>query len=449
MLLLLVYLKLIIVLFDLILRNSNISFQFINFLNESLFLSSHFFDLLGCGFSIFLRVIHHFIESLFVLLQKFLSFIKLLLLHCYVLSKPLILFIFGIDRNLRHKNLTAKTYKVSHSFLAFCTFFEVFYSFWFVHQRVQLGHSWACLRNRRLVVVILTTWDQGSCVVNVTKTGKILFLKHGWILLLKNINFLVLIGSSFVILVISLHKLTSSTLPVSTFWSFNTLDLSNDTLSRWSWLFFFLMNPKAFFLEPMKLLELTFPLSDHQQFFSFLLDSEWVFLVLLKIDILVLSQTKSWKHARVTCGWIHHRVASLTSVHPTRFTKTSWCSCKAMTCWLIVSFTRAWNWFIASWTVVAVLSILICPISWVGSVTHVVSCFWRSRDTWDWSKTSRFLTLRRWKISAHWSLAVRHWAFTHKVVPFDALHILFKNLNINYILFSIQYRLFINLNFSD
>ena len=137
MFLLLVHLKLIVVLLYLIFCHSNTCFQLFYFLNEPHLLEASLFYLFSFLFRIFFRVVHHFVESFFVLLQKLLTFIELLLLHRDVLSEPLILFIFGIYWNLGHEDLPPEADEVPHSLFPFGTFLQVVYGFGLVHEGVQ------------------------------------------------------------------------------------------------------------------------------------------------------------------------------------------------------------------------------------------------------------------------------------------------------------------------
>ena len=87
-------------------------------------------------------------------------------------------------------------------------------------------------------------------------------------------------------------------------------DLADDAPTiRLARLFFF-VNSQPLFLKLVEILELALALTYHQELFSMLLDSEGVFLVLLKVHILVESQPQGWEHAGVP-SFFKHSAGSL------------------------------------------------------------------------------------------------------------------------------------------
>lgn len=76
-------------------------------------------------------------------------------------------------------------------------------------------------------------------------------------------------------------------------------DLADDTFSVRATLLLFFVDPQALFLKLMEVFELSLSLSDNEELFSLFLDFKWIFLVFLKVNIPIQSETQGRQHARV------------------------------------------------------------------------------------------------------------------------------------------------------
>ena len=165
---------------------------------------------------------------------------------------------------------------------------------------------------------------------------KLVFFHFSSILLIKNIKLLILVSQ---VKFISLWKPFVPSIVVDTAGCFDRFDLSDDSPTIGTTLFFFLMDPQSFLLKFMEVLEFTLPLTDNQKLFSLFLHFKWIFLVLLEIHILVLSETKGWEHS-----WIASCSHALWIPHPGNYNWLRWeptrlSSSESISSWLIISTT--------------------------------------------------------------------------------------------------------------
>ena len=148
----------------------------------------------------------------------------------------------------------------------------------------------------------------------------------------------------------------------------------------------------------MEVLEFSLPLTDNQKLFSLFLHFKGIFLVLLEIHVLVLSETKCWEHSRIASGSHALRITHPGNNNWLRWESTGLSSSKGISSRLIIPTAVSLSWFVTTW------SSLFYTIALVSGLWILVFSF---TNRGNWKQTLRFHPRRRRKITWTRPLIIR------------------------------------------